>query len=164
MEIWKDVEGYEGLYQVSNEGRIKSIRKDKFLSVNFSGNGYGRVVLYNNGYKAFLVHRLVATAFLPRPEGCTEVNHKDLNKTDNRSENLEWTTASENTKHAFKNRDIYRAKGSKNHMATLTEEDVIKIRELYETGKYRYKDIAEMFNVGYNVVGYIIRKQTWRHI
>ena len=178
-EIWKDVVGFEGYFEVSNLGRIRSkdriankkngrtqVVKGKIRSINFSGNGYGRVTFTIDNKRAttHLVHRLVAIAFLERPEGCIEVNHKDMDKSNISVNNLEWVTPWENTNHAFKNKKIYRAKGSQNHKATLKEEDVLEIRKLYKTGKYRYKDIGEMFGVGYNVIGYIIRGKTWTHI
>jgi hypothetical protein len=126
---------------------------------------YGRVILYKNKKNnAKLIHRLVASAFLENPNCLKEVNHKDLDKTNNNIDNLEWVSPKQNTNHAFKNRNIKRYKGSENHRAVLTEAEVSEIRKLYETKKYTYKSIAELFNVGYNVIGYIIRKQTWRHL
>lgn len=96
MEEWKDIEGYEGLYQVSNYGRIKSLgneatRKEKILKPNLSGAGYYQVGLCNNGIrKLFYVHRLVAEAFIPNPNNLKEINHKSEDKTLNTVENLEW--------------------------------------------------------------------------
>lgn len=93
MEIWRDIKGYDGLYQVSNEGRIKSIKKRKILSLFANHKGYLQTCLYKNGEKkGFLVHRLVAEAFIQNPQNLTQVNHKDENKTNNSVENLEWCT------------------------------------------------------------------------
>lgn len=90
-EIWKDIEGYEGLYQVSNMGRVKSVRKNIILKNKIESNGYERVHLYKNkGYKHFLIHRLVANAFIPNTDNLPQVNHKDENKANNRVDNLEW--------------------------------------------------------------------------
>ena len=90
-EIWQDIEGYEGLYQVSNLGRVKSLRNNIILSQSITRNGYKNVILYtNNIRKLYLVHRLVATAFIPNPDNLPQVNHKDENKTNNRVDNLEW--------------------------------------------------------------------------
>ena len=105
MEIWKDVKGYEGLYQVSNLGRIKSLgnlqnRKEKLLKINIR-NGYCTTYLYkNNKKKSFLCHRLVAEAFISNPDNLPQVNHKDENKLNNCVENLEWCTAKYNVNYS----------------------------------------------------------------
>lgn len=109
MEIWKDIKGYEGLYQISNLGRIKSflrfnghkyINREKILK--WQNNNYPTVRLANNGQiKQYLVHRLVAETFIPNYENKPCVNHKNGNKKDNRADNLEWVTHKENTVHAY---------------------------------------------------------------
>lgn len=92
-EIWKDIEGYEGLYQVSNMGRVKSLRRNIILKNKIESNGYERVVLsINNIPKGYSVHRLVATAFISNPNNYPIVNHKDENRTNNCVDNLEWCT------------------------------------------------------------------------
>lgn len=92
-EIWKDIEGYEGLYQVSNMGKVKSVRRNIILRQGIT-NGYKKAALYKNkkGYKHFLIHRLVAIAFIPNPDNLPQINHKDENKTNNCVNNLEWCT------------------------------------------------------------------------
>lgn len=97
QEVWKDIKGCEGFYQVSNLGRIKN--KNKILKGWITKYGYKRVSLKN---KRYLVHRLVAEAFLDHPKNLTQVNHKDGNKLNNCVSNLEWCTPSENMQHAFK--------------------------------------------------------------
>ena len=92
-EYWKPVVGYEGHYQVSNFGRVKSIKfgKEIILKQRQCMNGYKLVTLYKDGKgKIILVHRLVAQAFIPNPDNLPEVNHKDENKTNNVVTNLEW--------------------------------------------------------------------------
>lgn len=95
VEIWKDVKGYEGLYQVSNMGNVRSLHKSgahmKNIATQKMPNGYLTVHLSKNGKASRIgIHRLVALAFLEKIEGCTQVNHINENKEDNRADNLEW--------------------------------------------------------------------------
>lgn len=106
MEIWKDIQGYEGSYQVSNLGRVKSIervtkegnhRSEKQMKLQKTKRGYLTVILTKDGNpKIHLVHRLVGIAFIPNPTGKEQINHINEQKEDNRVENLEWSTAKEN--------------------------------------------------------------------
>lgn len=95
-EIWKDIPGYEGLYQVSNLGQVRSLNYNHtghpgILSQGNNGDGYKHVILYkNNSHKKGKVHRLVALAFLENPNNLPFINHKDENKGNNRVDNLEW--------------------------------------------------------------------------
>ena len=111
-EVWKDIKDYEGLYQISNYGRIKSLErktkykyiKEKIKNLNSNRNGYLEVSLCKNGVKKpFMVHRLVAKHFLDSFDEKLDVNHIDCNKKNNNIKNLEMTTRSENIKHAWKN-------------------------------------------------------------
>lgn len=98
MEDWKDIQGFDG-YQVSNEGRVKSLKfgKERILKSWKVENGYLIVRLYKDGKRVWkLVHRLVAEAFIPNPQNLPEVNHKDENKSSNIVENLEWCDRSYN--------------------------------------------------------------------
>lgn len=102
MEIWKDIEGYEGLYQVSSEGMVKSLNynrtgEERILKSGKDKDGYLYVILYKEGNtKTFSVHRLVAQAFLNNPDNLQQVNHIDENPTNNSVDNLEWCTAKYN--------------------------------------------------------------------
>lgn len=101
MEIWKAVKGYEGLYLISDKGRVKNAITGKILSPQNNSMGYFRVELWSGRRgKRKYVHRMVAEAFLPNPHSKAEVNHKDFNPSNNNAENLEWVTSSENTRHA----------------------------------------------------------------
>lgn len=115
-EIWKDIEGYEGIYRVSSYGRVLSVNygpKGKFglntpmskvLRPSVATTGYLTVELYKGkSRKRVYVHRLVASAFIPNPVGKPEINHVDGNKQNNNVTNLEWVTTSENTRHAINN-------------------------------------------------------------
>ena len=102
-EIWKDIEGYDGLYQVSSWGRVKNSRTDMVLKGVKDKDGYLRIGLYKNGKRIYRVHRLVAQAFIPNPENKSQVNHIDENKENNYVENLEWVTAKENLNYGTRN-------------------------------------------------------------
>jgi hypothetical protein len=118
-ELWKDVEGYEGLYKISNIGRVRSVERYVKSSIQSSGERLKKAKIlkpWNNG-KGYLVvtfkkdgerknkyiHRLVAEAFIPNPENKCDVNHIDGDKSNNKLYNLEWNTRQENAKHAWDN-------------------------------------------------------------
>jgi hypothetical protein len=125
-EIWINIKDYEGLYQISNFGRVKSLerikkpgkgfyfRKERVLRETKDKDGYLYVVLLKESYRYTVkIHRLVAKAFIPNPEDKKQVNHKNGIKTDNNVDNLEWVTQSENITHSF------RVLGQKPNMAGL---------------------------------------------
>lgn len=101
-EIWKDIEGYEGLYKISNYGRVKSFygkrgKSVRILKPSSAGSGYSQVHLWKDGEMSRVyIHRLVANSFIPNPENKPEVNHRDEDKRNNYFENLEWSTREEN--------------------------------------------------------------------
>jgi hypothetical protein len=118
MESWKDIPGYEGLYQVSNLGRIKSLgsyRRGEMIIKQRKWKGYWLINLSKEDQrKTFLVHRLVAICFVENPHSRKIVNHKDGNKANNYYENLEWSTTAENTQHAYDNHLIPSRQGINN--------------------------------------------------
>lgn len=113
-EVWKSVPGYEGIYEVSDQGRVKSLARetnnqygktDIIMSPGWSPNGYYFVTLCKNGvHKNARIHRLVAEAFIPNPGGLPQVNHKDCDRSNNKAENLEWCTAEYNINYADRNK------------------------------------------------------------
>jgi hypothetical protein len=137
-EIWKPIKDYEGLYEVSNFGRVRNCRsysphttsnKTKFgkLKTQRENNcGYLRVCLSNSGvHKDFFVHRLVAEVFIENPEGKPAVNHIDGDKKNNHFNNLEWVSYSENTRHAYKN----------NLISTISDKKKISIKKAQDMSK-----------------------------
>lgn len=112
FEVFQPVEEYEGLYEVSNYGNVRSLNynhtgKERILKPIKDSSGYPQVNLYKNGKrKMFQVHRLECEAFIPNPDNLSQVNHKDENKENNRVENLEWCTAGYNVNYGTRNKRI----------------------------------------------------------
>ena len=105
MINWKDIEGFEGEYQVSNTGQIKSLKSNKILSQSKTGSGYYKVTLSKNNKPHYvMIHRIVAKTFLDNPNNYNVVNHIDANKENNNSNNLEWCTDRHNVLCSIKNR------------------------------------------------------------
>ncbi|MEH7116087.1 NUMOD4 motif-containing HNH endonuclease [Neobacillus vireti] len=158
-EVWKDINGFEGYYQVSNIGRVRSVdridslnrlHKSRLTTIYDNGKGYKRVSLYkesNNYYR--YVHRLVAEVFIDNPDNKTDVNHIDGDKSNNNYTNLSWVTKKENIQHAVKNELI--KTGEKSKAAKLSEEDVKYIREYYDpkNKKFNANSLSNKFNVSY---------------
>lgn len=175
-EIWKSVVGYEGYYEVSSYGEVKSVKrtitrsngsilsiKEKLLKKDFTRHGYFRVKLSRkNNAKSFLVHRLVADAFITNGNNFPFVNHKDLDKTNNSSQNLEWCTHLQNIRHAVE----------KNRYGKLTPHQVMQIKDLLklhrqnilnkQQGPFPQRRLAEMFNVTQTTIKNINRGYTYR--
>ena len=176
MENWKDIIGYEGLYQVSNLGNVKSlsktvlnrgkypsISKEKIFKYRIDKYGYALFrFTKNNKRKNILGHRLVALAFLPNPENKPQVNHIDGNKLNNNMDNLEWNTAKENVNHSWRNGLSNSKKGKDSHLSKLTEKEVLEIREIGR--KYTLNKVAKMYNVTIMTIHNIIERKRWKHI
>lgn len=161
-EIWKDVVGFEGKYQVSNLGYVRNSR-GKVLKPNEHNLGYLSVKLtLKNEAKNFFIHRLVALAFLtPDTLENNEVDHLNGNKKDNRLLNLEWVSRAENMKRAsLKGLLKYPDNsGAKNGMARLSERDVKKIKNLKDSDTQ--ENIARMFGVTRRAIGMIYSGKRW---
>lgn len=159
-EQWKQVPGYEWRYEVSDQGNVRSWittsgkrrEKPKILNPQYCGKKYLQVVLQGQQEK---VHRLVAIVFLPRTTGKDQVNHIDGDKENNKIENLEWCTQSENQTHSYKT-GITKRK--------LTPENVKEIRHLYANTKVTQKKIAEYFGIYQQHVSAIINNKKWGFI
>ena len=158
-EIWKDIKGYEGYYQISETGKVLSVRNSFILSPTTS-NGYKEVVLSVNHIKGYkLIHRLVAEAFIPNVDNKPEVNHIDGDKLNNNINNLEWVTRAENAKHAGANGLM--PSGEKNHTVVLSKSDVNKIIKLRYIHKLEVEDIANLFDVSISHLSQVVNGDTW---
>ena len=158
-ESWKAVEGFEG-YQVSSLGRVK--RRERVLKAWPTRCGYLLVRLYKNGlFQDWSVHRLVYSTFHKGLGIGKEINHKDGNKRNNRIENLEQVTRSENIKHAFKLGLNVAQRGEKHKLAKLTEQDIKEIRAAEGTTQ---RDLAKKYGVSQPLIGNILRRETWKHV
>ena len=166
VEIWKPIKDYEGLYEVSNFGNVRSLRFDKvkLLKLNMDRCGYFRCNLYKNAtYKTYSVHRLVALAFISNAKNKSQINHIDGNKQNNRVDNLEWCTNSENITHAYKT-GLKSVDGEKNHQHILTNDDVCFIRENYKPYDHNFggKALSEKFNVSISTIYSITNHKHWK--
>lgn len=182
MEVWKDIKGYEGIYQISIKGRVKSLEryrerkdgvlmrdKERFLKLRSDSNGYFKVDLTKGGTrKTILVHRLVANAFIPNPENKPKVNHKDGIKSNNEVTNLEWNTVSENIKHAYETalKKSTMLKGAENIRSKLSEIQIQYIRENYipKDKEFGTKALGEKFGVSQNAISKIVNFKVWKEV
>lgn len=175
MEKWKAIVGYEGFYEISNQGRVRSVdrviehpakgptrRKGKELSPATNWKGYLHINLCREGKMTpGIIHRLVLSAFVgPCPDG-HECNHISGDKTDNRIQNLEWVTPSENRLHAYANGLTPAKRGESNGMAKLTWATVEEIRKLYASGAHSYRQLGDRFGVTKSAIHAVISGRTW---
>lgn len=174
-EIWKPVKDYEGLYEVSWFGRVRSIDrsminkrgnkqffKGRIRTLFISDNGYLRVRLSKNGIvKYHPVHRLVLQSFKIKPDGKDYCNHRDGNKTNNYTSNLEWCTLSENSIHAYKE-GLASNKGERHSQSVLSDKEVIDIRTNYKG--VDAKEIAKKYNVKIYTIHSILSRRTYKHL
>ena len=180
-EIWKPIKGFEGRYEISNLGRIKSLRwmqkhhtgkmflkRERLMSIRVGTafNGYSNVMLTGlDGIQIGLFHhRIIAEAFIPNPDNKPFVNHLNGIKIDNRLENLEWCTRSENAIHSF-TIGLQDNKGENHPKHKLTNNQVLSIRLRYSIGESSWK-IFKSFNgsQSYTNIKNIIAKRTWAHL
>lgn len=175
-EEWRAIKGYEGLYEVSSLGRIKGLSKavhkgkchrswrERFLKCALDDSGYYRTNLAKNGTnKTVKVHRIVAETFLSNLENKPQVNHKNGIKTDNRIENLEWVTVSENLKHALENK-LKLLNGEHNPAHKLSYEDVCYIRSHYKPRDREFGTVglSKKFGVHRKTIGRVVLFQHWK--
>lgn len=163
--IWKDVQGLEGIYQVSSIGSVKRPRmgdyscKEKELKPSQNSSGY---LFVNIKGKSTNIHRLVAEAFLTPTEGRTFVNHKDGDRLNNKVDNLEWCSQSENVTHALNDGLWDLVKGQNHYSATVSDSDKQECLSLYATGKYTQKQLASRFGVARTTISGWVTGRTRR--
>lgn len=161
-EGWRPIKNYEELYEVSNLGRVRNIKTGKFRKGSITPFGYLRLCLYNHGKtESRFLHRLILQAFMECPDGKTMVNHINGNKLDNMLKNLEWVTASENVRHAYK-LGLVDKRGEKNGHNKLTVQDVEKIRGELKSGESQVK-IARKFGITPGTIWKIKTKVRWNY-
>lgn len=165
-KLWKDIEGFEGLYKISKNGVIRTIKrqgsKGGFKKTRIGDTGYYQVWLSKPGCrKERKVHRLVAQAFIPNPDNKPFVCHMDGNKLNNKISNLYWGTPSENI--ADKVRHGTSQHGERNARAILTKNQVIAIKEIYKNHKSP-KDIAIILGVTNHNVNAVVYGYNWKEV
>lgn len=179
QEIWKDIIGHEGLYQISNLARIKSLSriivnkngfnkiiKERILSPVTMNIGYVAISLWRgNKDTKYTLHRLMAIHFIPNSENKKEVNHINGNRGDNNLLNLEWVTPSENMKHAMRTGKCknFFQKGFNHKQSKLSREKVLAIREMRKNGA-RLKEIGRIFDLTMDHVCRITKKRIYAEI
>lgn len=182
-EIFKDIPGYEGFYQVSDKGSVKALERtykqfngltgnynyrvypEKLMFIEEDKDGYLKTRLSKDGsQKKFFIHRLVALTFIPNNQDKPEVNHIDGNKKNNTLANLEWVTTSENQRHAIANKLYETAKGESSGTSKLKESEVREIHKLWSTGEVTQEYLSKKFGIAGSAISRIVNGVRWRHI
>jgi len=163
-EVWKSIDGYEGIYEISSFGNVRSYARETVCLIKPRINqGYFILGLWNKGKcKTSKIHRLVALHFIENPDNKPQVNHIDGNKLNNHLDNLEWVTPQENSAHASKLKLV--AYGTRNAAAKITDEDVVSIRKMYDSGEFTQNQLSNKFNLSQGIIGKIINGLLWEHV
>ena len=175
MEEWKDIDGFDGFYQVSNTGKIRSKGASNGMkdgrwhlrSLSLNHDGYFKVRLAKGGKDITQrVHTLVAQAFIPNPNNYETVNHIDGNKTNNNVENLEWADRHQQLYHAYKMNLKKPMQGKLNANAKLSDDDVRYIREHYKRRSTEFGTVAlgRMFGVSNRVIGLVVAGKSYKNV
>ena len=165
-EIWKNVDGYEGRYRVSNLGRVKSLIGNAKILKSSYNRGYVSVLLSNRKIsKRARIHRLVAICFLPEPTNDRVfVNHLNGIKDDNRVENLEWCTHLENVSHAVSTGLMVILLGCENPNAKFTHNQVVDMRQEYSEGSCTYRELGDKYGIDSSSMWLIVKRKSYSNI
>lgn len=163
MVIWKDVEGFEGLYKVSSEGVLvgtpRQGTKGGVVKRYKMKNGYEEYHLYKDDKLHHeYAHRLLARYFIPNPENKPHVNHIDGDPTNNSLDNLEWVTHLENVQHAVRT-GLFNHKGENHPGVKLTDQEVLEIRDLYKHRVFKQREIGELYGVARTTISSIVQNR-----
>ena len=161
-EIWKDVQGYEGLYKISNFGKVLRVKDSKLLSYYLNNKGYCCLSLYKEG-KTYhpTVHRLVAIHFVDNPDNLKQVDHIDCNKENNKASNLEWCNQQDNYNHGMVNY-LY-SKNENHYFSKLSNEQVKCIPTLFKIGFTR-STIARILGLNPSSIKAIENRVSYREL
>jgi len=172
-EIWKPVPGYEGLYEASTLGHVRSLSRmgvdgrrlhGRLLSDRLNNNGYPSCVLCKDGkYSPQSIHRVIATTFLQPSNASFTTHHRNGIRSDNRVANLQLCAFSEHARHHLVANPLNN-RGSKNGQSKLTDDIVLAIRKEYASGTVLQRDLAERYSVSRCHVSDIVNRKRWRHI
>jgi hypothetical protein len=161
IENEKIIPGFNDRYAIGKIGYVVNLKTSRILKPGFSGREYLFVVLSgDNIHKNLYIHRLVALNFVPNPNNKSQVNHINGIKTDNRAENLEWVTPSENILHSFKNG--LSIPHYKNNIIKINFEEASRIRCLYLSGM-RQSELASIYGVDQSAISHIVNNKTWKN-
>ena len=183
-EIWKDVAGYEGFYQASNRGNVRSLARvdslgrkcrGRVLKQGYSSSGYLQVSLHKNGkFKNRTVHRLVAESFIHNPNGLPQVNHRDEVKDNNNVENLEWCDSKYNINYGTRIERVTRAQSKKVKATNIETNEVLTFNSTKEAGRkgYDQSGVAKACKGVYKTNtgkliggdGHLYRGYRWEHL
>lgn len=178
INMWSEIRGYDGFYEVSGKGKVRSWRlrngrssnkteSPRLLKSFLDKDGYRKYGLSKDGKtKQYRACRLVAIAFIPNPENKPQVNHIDGVKDNDSVENLEWSTAKENVNHSIDTglRTHDHMMGAENHMSKLSTDDILDIKNAYRLGCFTHQEISDAYNVSRQHISSIISGKKWSYL